>query len=1664
MRRHTSSTISFAASAFTIFCVLGSGIAQYDNCTGGNVTDIGNGNCDAALNVASCGYDGGDCCSCTCNDGPLHLCADSDFDCVYPECGDPAVTSSDVVCYEDFQGNGMCNEENNSPACGYDGGDCCECSCVDGPLFECGSFAIFDCHDPACYDPAVVAEFPDCTGDWFKIGDGACNTENNIASCGYDGGDCCLCSCTGSSCQGGELDCVDPSALEELYECEAPPITSTPCPADSEWNWVVGDSEQALALAVAVNCSGGSFEVEWVGNVVVDETIYVADGTVLTITGAAGSNAALDGSSATRLFTVVNAALHVSGVNISHGASISGGAIAAGRSTLTFNQTNFIGNVASGNGGAVFVSDGSLVSCADGTTFTENEAGIDGGAMYVTGGSTVSCGGWWFSNTAGIRGGAMRVQHESSASWSEGAVFAGNTAGAFGGALSLVNSSSVSWDASTDFYYNSAAVAGGVLSASTTCSLSWSARTGFYSNSAGLFGGAVFVRDDSNASWSGETTTVFDGNQAGSEGGALSVSTNARAYSTGETTTMLSGNSAPDGGALVVDYGSIASFGGTLSFEGNEAFGDPELPANQTGYGGAIRVFEGSVTWDGTVRFIANTANFGGAMSMALSSVSWSGEAMLADNNASDYGGALYVSSSDVSWSGTDETVFNGNHAATLMGGAMAILSSTISCDGDTTTTFSGNSAPDGGGLYALLSTLSFGGNSYFEDNHASGDLQVNSTGVGGAVSLSGSTASWVGETEIFNNSALTYGGGITLHNSTASWEGNTTLSYNRAEDPDAEFDVGGGGGVHMLLGSNAVWGGGTTQFIGNVGAFGSAINMDLASVGSWSGPMRFLGNTALVFGGVYLSDSDLSWTGETEFIDNIAMSGGAIFIRNGSTASWTGDTNFTSNQAFLDGGAIVSPELDDENNQEDSAIQINGTTSFFSNECGGNGGAVNLLGACDLVVDPAANVRFTENAATVAGGAVFVSGAGAGPTFANATFTSNSAQVGGAVAVFGSGNTKSVGDIEPPNPTTFERCQFVGNRATATGGAIDSAAGHDYFVDTTFEDNTAGTGGALRLAGAASIKSCSFVENFSDDEGGAAVSNIGTVASTENVSFSGNGFDCPTGMFLGYNASADLFEAVCNGCQTTCVGCAFADPLLVPTCTDLLEHSTSSDGRDTIETLSIQGGYWRATTTGTEVLACYHADACLGGATGTSGYCLEGYEGPYCAVCSEGYSAQLGFTCHSCSDSAGGIALAAALAVVGLIVLVAVVSYLTSRERDGKGRGIVERVGRYVPLQSVKIVVVAWQIMTQFTDVANVTYPDVYQNFLNGLEVFNFDLSWILSAGCVVDVDFHDRLLMSTIGPICAALLLGCTYFAAIRVHRGATETLVNVRHKHVFMVLLLTFFVYSSVSATLFRTFACETLEDGKRYLLADYRIECDSSKHQRFEVYAGVMVLLYTAGIPALYSFLLFRDRNVLKGRDEASQELPSRATSTSDLWKPYKPSVFYYEVIECARRVLLAGVVVFIYPNSSAQIAITLIIAFTFVVISEGLAPYASRWDTWINRMGHMVIVASMYVALLLKVDVSSERSSSQRVFEAVLVVVHVVMVVVVVVEAFVLALALRAEHRGDQHLEEDRWPRFRSSGKVISRSPGEQQLAHWEQENPFADHVHTGKKDSPTLIG
>lgn len=82
------------------------------------------------------------------------------------------------------------------------------------------------------------------------------------------------------------------------------------------------------------------------------------------------------------------------------------------------------------------------------------------------------------------------------------------------------------------------------------------------------------------------------------------------------------------------------------------------------------------------------------------------------------------------------------------------------------------------------------------------------------------------------------------------------------------------------------------------------------------------------------------------------------------------------------------------------------------------------------------------------------------------------------------------------------------------------------------------------------------------------------------------------------------------------------------------------------------------------------------------------------CSVCSEGYGEALVSTCRKCSrgDAVAAVVAAVAFSLVGLVL----VWYMVSIEKEGTRGGIIDRVQALVPLQSCKIVIVVWQIVTQ--------------------------------------------------------------------------------------------------------------------------------------------------------------------------------------------------------------------------------------------------------------------------------------------------------------------------------------------------------------------------------
>lgn len=74
--------------------------------------------------------------------------------------------------------------------------------------------------------------------------------------------------------------------------------------------------------------------------------------------------------------------------------------------------------------------------------------------------------------------------------------------------------------------------------------------------------------------------------------------------------------------------------------------------------------------------------------------------------------------------------------------------------------------------------------------------------------------------------------------------------------------------------------------------------------------------------------------------------------------------------------------------------------------------------------------------------------------------------------------------------------------------------------------------------------------------------------------------------------------------------------------------------------------------------------------------------------------------------------------------------------------------------------------------------------------------------------------------------------------------------------------------------------------------------------------------------------------------------------------YRPSRYYYEVIECARRLLLTGCLVFILPNSAGQAGVACVLAVATVALFITLRPFANSNDDRLYILGSILIFLSM----------------------------------------------------------------------------------------------------------
>ncbi|CAM9902456.1 unnamed protein product [Phaeothamnion confervicola] len=125
--------------------------------------------------------------------------------------------------------------------------------------------------------------------------------------------------------------------------------------------------------------------------------------------------------------------------------------------------------------------------------------------------------------------------------------------------------------------------------------------------------------------------------------------------------------------------------------------------------------------------------------------------------------------------------------------------------------------------------------------------------------------------------------------------------------------------------------------------------------------------------------------------------------------------------------------------------------------------------------------------------------------------------------------------------------------------------------------------------------------------------------------------------------------------------------------------------------------------------------------------------------------------------------------------------------------------------------------------------------------------------------------------------------------------------------------------------------------------------------------------------------------------------------------YRPETYYFEPIECARRLLLTGALVFILPDSPAQSAVACVLCVVFLAAFALLQPFEAREDAVTYTLGALVIFLTMLDSLVIKAEQADAESGSQTAVAAVLITMNVLLVAFVIGQMGMLAAV---QIRGD----------------------------------------------------
>lgn len=421
-------------------------------------------------------------------------------------------------------------------------------------------------------------------------------------------------------------------------------------------------------------------------------------------------------------------------------------------------------------------------------------------------------------------------------------------------------------------------------------------------------------------------------------------------------------------------------------------------------------------------------------------------------------------------------------------------------------------------------------------------------------------------------------------------------------------------------------------------------------------------------------------------------------------------------------------------------------------------------------------------------------------------------------------------------------------------------------------------------------------------------------------------------------------------------------------------------DGSCRVEDIGVARGYWRVSRTSPLIIRCPMESQCLRSSRMAT-QCSEGSYGTLCQSCKPNYIL-LSKGCHKCKSPGAVAKMCIGVAVVVLLVIGAAyaIRYYTKEyferyklKKQSRRLDDMKRRSSYdgwtqadddaevewdatdildIVKRKFKIIASFYQVVCAIPAYYKAFLPQLFVKTVGNFAIFNFDAKELTPIGCIQNATYHQYYIMKVSVPVLLAIMIvvGCYW---------------RPSQKDVFyeLGLLVIFAIYPSLCGTCGETYRC--LEDGDvegtSWLIADYRVDCNSDYHKMFQTIDLGFMVLYPFGIPLFFLLLMYPHRLAIATRP-VETEMPDGIEYLSILCEEYESPVWFWEVIECIRKYVTVSLAVVLFIGyESSQILFAIIVCILFNTLFIYCSPYISPIDDVLAYFCHLTLLFLFLIA-------------------------------------------------------------------------------------------------------